>query len=202
MAQRKEAKRRAKQPSEGVRELKPMGRPSKLLPGFIAAAKEMCDRGMTDEEIAIAFNVSRRTIYQWAADNKDFSHALKLGKEAPDERVIRSLFHRAIGYSYPAVKIFCDAKTGAVKLVDYVEHCPPDTTACIFWLKNRRREDWRDRVDHTQIPADDQFRVNAAVESFRAACKNEKTGEMPSVEEAVKWLAPHMDEVKQLGKIG
>ena len=31
--------------------------------------------------------------------------------------------------------------------VPYVEHVPPDTTACIFWLKNRRREDWRDRVD-------------------------------------------------------
>ena len=56
----------------------------------------------------------------------------------------RSLYERANGYSYDAVKIFMP--TGAKKPVyaPYVEHVPPDVTACIFWLKNRDPQHWRD----------------------------------------------------------
>jgi hypothetical protein len=54
-----------------------------------------------------------------------------------------SLYQRAIGYSYDAEKIFCD-RNGEVTRVPYVEHVPPDVTACIFWLKNRKPADWRD----------------------------------------------------------
>lgn len=50
------------------------------------------------------------------------------------------------GYSYDAVKIF--QHNGKPVKVPYVEHVPPDTTACIFWLKNRKPEAWRDVKDH------------------------------------------------------
>jgi hypothetical protein len=60
-----------------------------------------------------------------------------------DDRVERSLYNRAIGYSYDAVKIFC-SRDGEIIEAPYVEHVPPDVTACIFWLKNRRPQDWRD----------------------------------------------------------
>jgi hypothetical protein len=48
------------------------------------------------------------------------------------------------------VKIVADAKTGAEHIVPYTEHYPPDTTACIFWPKNRRRDKWRDKheIEH------------------------------------------------------
>lgn len=67
-----------------------------------------------------------------------------------DANVGRALYQRACGYSHKAVKIFADMKTGAEKIVPYIEHYPPDTVACIFWLKNRRPDLWRDmsRVEH------------------------------------------------------
>jgi hypothetical protein len=66
------------------------------------------------------------------------------GKEEADARVERSLYMRAVGYSYDAEKIFCD-KNGKVTRVPYREHVPPDVTAQIFWLKNRDPAHWRER---------------------------------------------------------
>ena len=84
-------------------------------------------------------------------EHEEFSSALKKGKDPADSRVERSLYHRAIGYSYDAVKIFMPAGKDKPVIVPYREHVPPDTVACIFWLKNRRREEWRDKqeVDHS-----------------------------------------------------
>jgi hypothetical protein len=64
-----------------------------------------------------------------------------------DRRVEQSLYRRAVGYSYDTVKIM--GYQGEYTHVPYVAHVPPDTTACIFWLKNRQRDLWRDRVDAT-----------------------------------------------------
>jgi len=69
---------------------------------------------------------------------------LKIGKAEADSRVERSLFERANGYSYDAVKIFMPAGAKKPVYAPYVEHVPPDTTAAIFWLKNRDPAHWRD----------------------------------------------------------
>jgi hypothetical protein len=78
------------------------------------------------------------------AKHPQFGEALKLGKKEADQRVERSLYQKAVGYSYDAVKIFMP--TGAKKpvIVPYLEHVPPDVTAGIFWSKNRRPDRWRD----------------------------------------------------------
>jgi hypothetical protein len=62
----------------------------------------------------------------------------------PVLRVTRSLYARAVGYNYEAVKIFMPANREKPVIVPYIEHVPPDVTACIFWLKNRHPEHWRD----------------------------------------------------------
>jgi len=59
-------------------------------------------------------------------------------------RVERSLYERANGYNYEAVKIFMLAGAKQPVVVHYVERMPPDVTAGIFWLKNRDPEHWRD----------------------------------------------------------
>jgi hypothetical protein len=64
--------------------------------------------------------------------------SLKVGKEEADARIERSLYRRAVGYSFKSEKIFCN-KDGEVTRVPIVEHMPPDVTAQIFWLKNRAR---------------------------------------------------------------
>jgi hypothetical protein len=80
----------------------------------------------------------------------------KRGKFPADERVERSLYQRAIGYTYDTVKILKPAGTTEPVIVPYRRHVPPDVTACIFWLKNRRPDEWRDRQDqrHTIVRYD------------------------------------------------
>lgn len=124
----------------------PGGRPSKYAGKFAGQATKLCELGATDWEIASFFGVDVRTIYRWQTQHPEFCHALKVGKGEADERVERSLFHKANGYSFQAVKIMQDK--GTIIKVPYTEHVPPDTTACIFWLKNRRPEQWREKVDH------------------------------------------------------
>lgn len=122
------------------------GRPSSYKPEFVEQARKLCQLGATDLELADFFGVTDRTIYRWQTEFPEFCQALKAGKDPADDRVERSLFHRANGYTYDAVKIM--AVKGEVVKVPYREHVPPDTTACLFWLKNRRPDKWRDIQKH------------------------------------------------------
>jgi hypothetical protein len=70
--------------------------------------------------------------------------ALKLGKQKADERTERSLYEKANGYSYDAVKIFLPYGSTTPVYAPYCEHVPPSDTACIFWPKNRDPAHWRD----------------------------------------------------------
>jgi hypothetical protein len=122
-----------------------MARPSSFQPEFCQKAAELCARGATDAELAEYFEVSTRTIYRWQSEFPEFCQALKLGKTEADERVERSLYHKAIGYTFDAVKVFMPAGAEGPVYAPYQEHVPPDTTAAIFWLKNRRPDNWRDK---------------------------------------------------------
>lgn len=125
-----------------------MGRPTKFKKEFVQQAEKLCTLGATDQEVADFFDVDVRTIYRWKADNDAFCHALKAGKETADERVARSLYQRAIGYEQDEVKIFMPAGAEAPVYAPFRSKIAPDTTAAIFWLKNRRPEEWRDKREH------------------------------------------------------
>lgn len=73
-----------------------------------------------------------------------FAGAVKRGRDDADRAVADSLFHRALGFRHVAVKMFHHA--GRVVVKRYVEHYPPDTAACVFWLRNRRPDLWREVV--------------------------------------------------------
>lgn len=121
-----------------------IGRPEDYRPEYAAEAEEMVKRGATNRDLARHFGCVISTIHAWRIRHQDFSDALKLGRDEADQAVVRSLYDRAMGYSYDAVKIFMPAGAGEPVYADYTEHCPPDTTAAIFWLKNRRPDLWRD----------------------------------------------------------
>lgn len=142
-------KRAAKKPAPrkpAVR--KRTGRPSKYLPIFADQARVLCERGATDAELADVLRVSISTVRNWQAEHPEFLAAVRLGKEMPDERVKRSLYQRAVGYSFDTVTIFAPTTTRGPAIVEHREHCPPDVGAQKLWLTNRCREDWRERTDH------------------------------------------------------
>jgi len=123
-----------------------MGRPSSYMPEFAKQAVKLCELGATDEDLADFFEVSIRTIANWKTNFPEFLQALKSGKEAADDRVERSLYQKAVGYTHDAVKIF--QHQGTIVEAPYREHIAPDTTAAIFWLKNRRPDLWREKQQH------------------------------------------------------
>lgn len=122
-----------------------MARPEKWRDDFARMANSMARLGATDAEIAEALGVSARTLNYWKASKDGFAGALKAGKSEADARVERALYHRAVGYEQEAVKIFMPAGSEKPVYAPYIEKIQPDTTAAIFWLKNRRPEEWRDK---------------------------------------------------------
>lgn len=121
------------------------GRPTAYRPEFVEQARKLALLGAIDREIADFFKVTDRTLYTWKHVHPDFAEALKIGKEAADDRVEQALYRRALGYSHDAVKIM--TVDGSVVQEPYVEHFPPDTAACRYWLNNRRSAIWRDKQD-------------------------------------------------------
>lgn len=123
------------------------GRPTKFTAKFKHMAQYVCERwGATDNDLAELFEVTEQTINNWKKSNPDFFESLKQGKAVADARVERALFERALGYSHPDLK-FATHEGRITDEREYIKHLPPDTTAGIFWLKNRKPEQWRDKVD-------------------------------------------------------
>lgn len=149
MPARKQKKSAAKSRKESSRVKRKVGRPTDYRPEFAQQARALCEAGATDREVAQAFEVSESTIHSWKHRHPEFLKSLKLGKEAADDRVEQSLYRRALGYTFDATKVF--QHNGKPVVVPYIEHAPPDTTAGIFWLKNRRPDHWRDikAVEHS-----------------------------------------------------
>lgn len=104
--------------------------------------QRMAMLGLTNEQLAYVFGVSTTAIDNWIKNDKEFRGAIRDGKEVADKRVERSLFERATGYNHDSEKIFCH--NGQIVRASYVEHYPPDVTACIHWLKVRKPSEWRE----------------------------------------------------------
>lgn len=124
----------------------PGGRPTLYKPEYVTQAARLCSLGLTDQEIADFFEVSVRTLHRWKGEYEEFCHSLSVAKGPADERVERSLFQRAIGYEQEAVKIFMPANAKEPVYAPFREKIAPDTTAAMFWLKNRQPDKWRDRA--------------------------------------------------------
>ena len=123
-------------------------RPTKYKKEYAKQAEKLCLLGATDTDLADFFGVSVRTVERWRAEHDDFCRAVKAAKNEADDRVERSLYQRAVGYETDAVKIFMPAGAEKPVYAPYRERVAPDTAAAIFWLKNRRKDQWRDRIEN------------------------------------------------------
>ena len=102
--------------------------------------------GLTDEQIAKNIGINRTTLYDWKKKEVNIADALKRGKEVIDFEVENALLKKALGYTITIKEEKLD-KDGCVHTLEKDVHIPPDTTAQIFWLKNRKPNNWKDRIE-------------------------------------------------------
>lgn len=121
------------------------GRPSKYKEEFNKQAFKLALLGATDKDLADFFEVCESTINNWKLEYPEFLESIKKGKDEADATVASKLFHRACGYKHKDVHI--SNYKGEITITDLDKHYPPDTTAAIFWLKNRQPEKWRDKQE-------------------------------------------------------
>jgi len=121
------------------------GRPSKFNTINLDKLKFLVEqKGFTDRDLAVFFDINVDTLFEWKKKHPEFSESLKDWKKSADERVERSLYERACGYSHHSEEVFC--AFGKVTRVKTIKHYPPSEVACIFWLKNRQPDRWREKV--------------------------------------------------------
>lgn len=108
--------------------------------------------GATIPLMAEFFGVSPATLAVWGEEHPEFLEAVKDGKTWADANVADCLYRRATGYDNPnAVKILANKDDPEQPIyARYTEHYPPDVVACIFWLKNRQPELWREKIDKAE----------------------------------------------------
>ena len=124
-----------------------MGRPTRYKPEYDEQAYNYCLLGATDAQLATFFGVKEQTVNNWKTAQPSFFESLKAGKAVADANVAKALYGRALGYSHPDVAV--TSYQGEVTLTPITKHYAPDSTACIFWLKNRDKDNWRDKHEVT-----------------------------------------------------
>ena len=121
------------------------GRPTLYKSTMNKQAEKLCKLGATDAELADFFNIAESTLNNWKIEHPKFLESINKGKVQADAEVAEKLFKRATGYSHKDVDI--KMYEGEIIATPLVKHYPPDTAAAIFWLKNRQKKKWRDKIE-------------------------------------------------------
>lgn len=127
--------------------------------------------GLTDDQIAQKMGISHVTFYDWLKKYPNISNAIKKGRQPLDIQVENALLKSAMGYDYEeevyerkfnrekgVYEMICVKKTK--------KHVPPSNTAQIFWLKNRKPNEWKDRTDRKILLEDDTDALSKAFEEL------------------------------------
>ena len=116
-----------------------------LTPDGLKRLEAWARDGLIDEQIAKNCGIAVKTLYEWKNAHPPIREALKKGKEVVDVEVENALLKRAMGYEYDETMI--EESPDGVKRRVTRKMVVPDVTAQIFWLKNRKPEQWRDKVE-------------------------------------------------------
>jgi hypothetical protein len=125
------------------------GRPSPYLVGYAAdfptAAKKLALLGATDVQMADFFGIAESTLSLWKNKHLEFRRALTEGKMIADASVVDALYQRACGFEHDE-EVF-HVVAGEVVRTKTKKKYAPDPASMIFWLKNRQKDKWRDKVE-------------------------------------------------------
>lgn len=124
----------------------------------LAKVTKWAQEGLFDCQIADKMGINKSTFYEWLKTYSEFSDAIKKGKEMADKEIVNALYKRALGYSYKEIKEeYITDNNGVIKDKDgkltkevTVTHKsePPNTAALIYWLNNRRPDEWSNKQEH------------------------------------------------------
>ena len=125
--------------------------------------------GLVDEQIAKNMGISEATLYNYKNKYPEIKEALRKGKEVVDIEVENAMLKRAMGYTITINEQKLD-REGFVHDLKRDIHIPGDVTAQIFWLKNRKKVQWRDKVEYENTGEN----KNGVIEDLVEALKNVK----------------------------
>lgn len=124
-------------------------------------------KGLTDDQIAGQIGIATGTLYRWKRDHKEIREAIQKGKDVIDDEAEEALIKAAIGYYFTETETYVDAK-GNQRIKKIKKYAKPDTTALIFWLKNRRPSAWRNS-DPKEAKIAPEKRVDNLIKLVRGA---------------------------------
>ena len=124
--------------------------------------------GLTDEQIAEKMGIGYSTLQTWKTKYQDIQDSLKKGKEVVDRQVENALLQRALGYEYTETTREYIPELGEMHVTKKVtKQVAPDTTAQIFWLKNRKPQEWRDKQERIDNTMEDNDMVKQYIEGMK-----------------------------------
>ena len=125
-------------------------------PEFCPLAYKFCLLGATNEDLADLFEVAVATLGYWLRRYPEFKKAVQEGRDVADADVALALLHKAKGFTHTDVKVL--RTEAGPEQVEYNRYFPPDTQAALFWLRNRRRKQWRERIELEHSVTDEKLR--------------------------------------------
>lgn len=150
------------------------GKPSKYPSLDLEQVRKLAEAGWTDSQMAEFFGVVESTWYLWKVKHPEFKEMLKGWKDTADERVERSLYENAIGYTHKELRTF--VIDGEIVTKEVERNYPPHATSAIFWLKNRKPAQWRDKQDIALGGEDGEPIKSALTVRFVDAKRSDDTG--------------------------
>ncbi len=132
--------------------------------------------GLTQAQMAKNMGISLSTFKEWIKKYPAISAAIKKGKELADYEMENALYKKGIGYTVTLKKPFKVKKTEyengkkireteEIEYAEVEEYIPPDTTAQIFWLKNRKPDEWRDKREAP--PVEEKYEDDGFIDALK-----------------------------------
>lgn len=151
-------------------------------PEGLAIITGMCREGYTNKMVAARIGINIQTLYKWRKKSNDLDEAIKQGKQVADYMVENALFKAAIGFEHTETKTYITGqpdKAGNrnVKVEKTTKYFPPNATAMIFWLCNRKSDQWKRNRDNAFQLNDDESSITINVVKHSDAEKEKEEGE-------------------------